>query len=454
MTSGADPFSILNKNPNQSLYMPPKKAPKVNRYKAGVKPVLEGEDSSDSDSDFDMFSDNKTQVSQFTTNSTISMGNIGLISRSKILKKNPNAVKIQSKVIKKSKGGAAVRRVSRAKPVEKKIEIKGKVEVVKRRRNRRNIQQELKSDNQGPEMIEESQDGELNFRNVKMQEVEMMNQGAGNEENEADETSGGEESESEYEDSGSEYESEDGQTVNQIKRPVFIRKDERYAQALELQTDLQNEIERNKRKRTIKEQNKLLVVEAKSKRIKDDKEELGSDAEIPNDDDDDEDVAYEKWKVRELQRLKRDKEKREKEFREREATERRRLMTDEERAKEDKKIGKYKKEEKSSYQFMQKYYHKGIFFQHSDDPIFQRDYNIGVGTDNFDKSTLMRRLQVRRGDENKRGKSKHTHLGDLDTTNFDPDYQVDEALRQKAMKKMGGYKDYGAFNRPSRKSKR
>lgn len=454
MTSGADPFSILNKNPSHALYAPPKKAPRVSRYKRGVKPVLEGENSSDSDSDFDMFSDNKTQVSQFTTNSIVSLGSIGLQRRSKILKKNPNVVpKIQSKVIKKSKNVDAVRTVARSKPVEKKIEIQGKVEVVKRRRNRRNIQQELASDDHAPAMIEEVNSGGLNFRNNKAQEVETRQK----EEEEAVVDYAGEsseEEESEYDDSGSEYESEDEATVNQIKRPVFISKDERYAQALELQTDLQTEIERNKRKRAIKEQNKLLVVEAKTKRIKEDKEELGSDAEIPNDDDDEEEVAYEKWKVRELQRLKRDKEKREKEFREKEATERRRLMTDEERAKEDKKIGKYKQDEKSSYQFMQKYYHKGIFFQHSDDPIFQRDYNIGVGTDNFDKSGLMRRLQVRRGDEHKRGKSKHTHLGDLDTTNFDPDFQIDEGLQKQAMKKMGGYKDYGAFNRPSRKSRR
>lgn len=128
-------------------------------------------------------------------------------------------------------------------------------------------------------------------------------------------------------------------------------------------------------------------------------------------------------------------------------------MTDEERAREDKKIGKYKKSEKSNLQFMQKYYHKGIFGNTSD-PLFNRDYNIGVGTDNYDKSNLPKALQVRRGWEHKRGRSKYTHLGDQDTTNFDPDWGVHEDLKNKFMNKMGGYKSSNAFNRPSRRSKR
>jgi len=44
-------------------------------------------------------------------------------------------------------------------------------------------------------------------------------------------------------------------------------------------------------------------------------------------------------------------------------------------------------DQKSNLQFMQKYYHTGIFGDRSD-PIFNRDYNIGVGTDNYDKSSL------------------------------------------------------------------
>ena len=126
------------------------------------------------------------------------------------------------------------------------------------------------------------------------------------------------------------------------------------------------------------------------------------------------------------------------------------MMTDEERAKEDKKIGKYKAKNKSDMKFMQRYYHKGVFFQDSDDPIFKRDYNVGVGTDNFDKTNLPGVLQVRRGQEGKRGRSKHTHLGDLDTTNFDPEYQPVDEIRAIGVQKGGGYKASNTFSRPTK----
>lgn len=458
MTSGADPFSILNKNPNLNIYQN-RQLPvsKVNRYKTGVKPILEGDNSSDSDSDFDMFSDNKTQVSQFTTNSGITFGEIGKEKKSKILKKNQKIGEIKSKVIKKEdsddenkKSNAVVRKILKHRPIEKKIEINSKVEVVKRRRNRRNIQEEISTDTKIFEE-EKTQDSNSNLLYRKNNKISGDNNNVKEEEETPENVKMVEENSSEY----TESDSESNPSPSKIKRPIFIKKDERYAQTLELQEELKTQIEENKRKRAIKEENKQLVVEAKSKRIKEEiNEEFGSDVDLPNDEDDDEETSYAKWKTRELERLKRDKEAREREFREKERTEQRRLMTAEELAKEDKRIGKYKEEEKSSYQFMQKYYHQGIFFQEEDDPLFKRDYNIGVGTDNFDKSGLIGRLQVRRGEEHKRGRSKYTHLGDEDTTNFDPDWQADEKLREKALKKMGGYKDYGAFSRPSKKAKR
>lgn len=82
-------------------------------------------------------------------------------------------------------------------------------------------------------------------------------------------------------------------------------------------------------------------------------------------------------------------------FNQKEETERRRQMTDEQRAVEDKKIGKYAKPERSSYRYMQKYYHVGAFAD-MNDPLFQRDYNIAVGDDLFDKSGLRGVQQKRR----------------------------------------------------------
>ena len=51
-----------------------------------------------------------------------------------------------------------------------------------------------------------------------------------------------------------------------------------------------------------------------------------------------------------------------------------------------------KDEKKVPYRFMQKFYHKGVFFQDSDDPIFHRDYNTAVGEDLWDKSELPKSL--------------------------------------------------------------
>lgn len=61
-----------------------------------------------------------------------------------------------------------------------------------------------------------------------------------------------------------------------------------------------------------------------------------------------------------MMRLKRDAEIREKIVLEKADLLRRRNMTDEERINEDKKLGRFDKKEKSKWNYMQKYYHKGI----------------------------------------------------------------------------------------------
>lgn len=61
---------------------------------------------------------------------------------------------------------------------------------------------------------------------------------------------------------------------------------------------------------------------------------------------------------------------------------------------------------------MQKYYHSGAFYQDSKDELLQRDYNIAVGEDLYDKSTLHTLKHKRRGDYGRKGQSKYTHLTD------------------------------------------
>ena len=115
--------------------------------------------------------------------------------------------------------------------------------------------------------------------------------------------------------------------------------------------------------------------------------------------------------------------------------ERRRKMTDEERQAENAKLGSdhTDKKQKVAYNFMQKYYHKGAFFQdegltEEQRGLLARDYNMPTGEDKMDKSVLPAVLQKRAGTFGKKGNSKWTHLTDQDTTNFDRTTKVEEGI--------------------------
>lgn len=105
-------------------------------------------------------------------------------------------------------------------------------------------------------------------------------------------------------------------------------------------------------------------------------------------------------------------------------------MTDIEREEENRRLGTdaTMKKQKVAMNFMQKYYHKGAFYQDNENEILNRDYNMPVGEDKMDKSVLPAVLQKRRGDVGKRGQSKWTHLTNEDTTNFDPAHRVPDNI--------------------------
>ena len=78
---------------------------------------------------------------------------------------------------------------------------------------------------------------------------------------------------------------------------------------------------------------------------------------------------------------------------------------------------------RSQLKFLQKYYHKGAFFQAAPDDergtvggedIFQRDYTGPTGEDKFDKSALPAVMQVR--NFGRAGRTKWTHLAAEDTS--------------------------------------
>ena len=92
------------------------------------------------------------------------------------------------------------------------------------------------------------------------------------------------------------------------------------------------------------------------------------EAEIPDIDDTDgldPEAEFEAWRIRELARIKRDKEAEVRREIEREEIERRRALPEEQRLKEDMENAKRTRDEKPKGQqkFLQKYWHKGAFFQ-------------------------------------------------------------------------------------------
>jgi len=124
---------------------------------------------------------------------------------------------------------------------------------------------------------------------------------------------------------------------------------------------------------------------------------------------------YELWKLRELKRIKRDKEEREAKILEEEEIERRRNMTDAEILKEKQKDQK-DKPKRSKYTYLQKYYHKGAFYQDDEDDksITNRDYSAPTLEDKFDKSMLPEIMQVK--NFGRAGQTKWTHLSKEDTS--------------------------------------
>ena len=90
---------------------------------------------------------------------------------------------------------------------------------------------------------------------------------------------------------------------------------------------------------------------------------------------------------------------------------------------------------RSKISFLQKYYHKGVFFQDEaeDDPnhVYNRDFNLPTWEDTIDKTNLPKLLAKRRGNVWRKSQSKYTHLNDADTTNFDKNFVVPENILAK-----------------------
>lgn len=308
----------------------------------------------------------------------------------------------------------------------------------------------------------------------KKQELETVSQaptGTGGIVSMAERMAKKEEESSEYETETDETDSED-ESNSKLLKPLFISR--QYRQTLRQQEEEEKLQELKKQQEILqreerKQQTRVLVAESIKKQNEidamKDVTDNDSDAGLPDDVDydDQEEEEYNAWKIREMFRMKRETEQREQMIREAKDIERRRNMTDEERYQEDLKLGRFEEKEKKKWKFLQKYYHKGVFYMDEDSiqkkgiqsqygintndketeekkvDARLRDYDEPTLEDKFNKESLPAILQVKKF--GLRGRTKYTHLVDQDTTDFMQPLKPDERVKSNYMAKRAGMGD-------------
>jgi microfibrillar-associated protein 1 len=233
---------------------------------------------------------------------------------------------------------------------------------------------------------------------------------------------------SEEEDESSEAESseEEPEPVRKLQRPTFIKKSDRNKNTAQSATpapadSTPDPAEESRRKAMAElmikdELEKAAAARLAGKKYWDDDEDLAPEAMVDDTDDLDPVLERKEWEVRELKRLKRDRERIEAREKEIEEVERRRNLSKEEREREDAEYIAQQKEDKDGRGetgFMKKYYHKGAFFMDDDTTkmLAERDIMGRSFQDEVDKSTLPEYMRIR--DLNKLGKTGGTKYKDL-----------------------------------------
>ncbi|KAL2897997.1 Microfibrillar-associated protein 1 [Bienertia sinuspersici] len=274
------------------------------------------------------------------------------------------------------------------------------------------------------------------------------------EDDEADEEEE-EEEESEYETDSEEEE----MNRRAMAKPIFVPKQERetIAERERLEAEeraLEEAVKRRLEERKV--ETKQIVVEKirEAEEIQKNLEAEADIADIDTDDELNEAEEYDNWKAREIARIKRDREAREAMLKEKEEVEKVRNMTEEERREWERKNPKNGPPSKQKWRFMQKYYHKGAFFQSNaddmagtagSDDIFRRDFSSPTGEDKLDKTILPKVMQVKHFGRS--GRTKWTHLVNEDTTDWNNPWTNNDPLRAKYNAKMA------AMNKPIAKPK-
>lgn len=262
-----------------------------------------------------------------------------------------------------------------------------------------------------------------------------------------------EEDESEEEDSSSEEEA----PRRKFQRPTFIKKsDRKQSQAIPPSTgdadttpaphasnstpQPSTSVEIDTQTRRLAQADLLIkdklerdvIARAQGKKAWDDDEDLLPENLVDDTDGLDPEAEYAAWKLRELQRLKRDREAliaREKEL---EEVERRRNLTAEERDAEDQAFLAAQKQEReggksdsAGPQYLARYHHKGAFFQGDENAEFLKKRDVmGARFEDqvADKSVLPEYMRLRDMTKlGKKGRTRYTDLKGQDTGRFGED---------------------------------
>ncbi|KAB8296195.1 hypothetical protein EYC80_008978 [Monilinia laxa] len=273
-----------------------------------------------------------------------------------------------------------------------------------------------------------------------------------------------EEESGEEEDSGegSEESSEDEESSEEeaprrvMMRPIFIKKDKRnnIPGASKTETKTEEELaaaEEARRKNLadeiVEEQiRKDIAAREAVKKNWDDEEE---EDEVDDTDDIDPEAELAAWKLRELKRIKRDREAIEEREKELEEVERRKNLTEEERKIEDDEyIAKQKEEREGRGKMatMQKYYHKGAFYSDAlaAEGLDKRDIMGSRYADDVQNRELLpKALQMR--DMTKLGKKGATKYRDLKSEDTGRWGQFDDRGPRKGREGMGGFTEDERF---------
>ncbi|GBN46132.1 Microfibrillar-associated protein 1 [Araneus ventricosus] len=256
---------------------------------------------------------------------------------------------------------------------------------------------------------------------------------------------------------GSEYEeySDSEEEVEQRLKPVFVRKRDRITvQDKEQQAQKEKELEiLAKRQADERRRQTLKLVEEETKKELMEQQEVQKASDLVITDDENDEAAYETWKLRELKRIKREKDVRETYEKEKMEIDRIHSMTEEERRAEQRANPRLvtNKAAKGKYKFLQKYYHRGAFFLDNEDDVYRRDFSAPTLEDHFDKTILPKVMQVK--NFGRSGRTKYTHLVDQDTTIFDSPWMAETAQNIKFHhNQAGGMKQ--VFDRPSAKKRK